>query len=98
MCYYRNMHTCYILTAKALDSWFDCHVIRIRRTLSFHNPTKTTCPRSKPCWSRLLSSLGKEHHRRTRAHKRHPDPSTSAQIWAARTAYFKEVRRAKNKY
>ena len=84
------------LTARALDTWVDCYVTRIKRTLSLHTPMKSTCPRSKPWWSNLLSSLRKEHHKRTRAHKKNPNPSTAAEMRAAKTAYFKEVRKAKN--
>ena len=86
------------LTAEALDTWFDCYAARIRETLSIYTPMKTTCPRSKPWWSKLLSSLRREHHRRTRAHKKHPSPSTASEMRAAKTAYFKEVGKAKNKH
>ena len=51
------------LTAKALDTWFECFTARIKGSLSLHAPMKTSCPRSKPWWSKLLSSLRKEHHR-----------------------------------
>ena len=75
-----------LLTSKALDTLFDCYVTSIRETLSLHTPKKTPCPRSKPWWSKLLSSLRKEHQRRTRAHKKHRDPSTAAEMRAAKMA------------
>ena len=86
------------LTAKALDTWFECHSSRIKGALGIHTPMKSPCSRSKPWWSRLLSSLRKEHHARTRAHKNHPNPSSAAEMRAAKSAYFKEVRKAKNKH
>ena len=86
------------LTARALDTWFECHATRVRGVLSTHTPMKSPCPRSKPWWSKLLSALRKEHHSRTRANKNHPGPSSGAEMRAARSAYFKEVRRAKNKH
>ena len=59
---------------------------------------KSPCPRSKSWWSKLLSSLRKEHHSRTRAHKKHPSPASGAEMRAARSAYFGEVKKAKNKH
>ena len=86
------------LTAGALDAWFECHTSRIRGTLSLDTPVKTLSPHSKPWWSKLLSSLRREHHGRTRAYKKHPSPSTAAEMRTAKLAYFKEIRRAKNSH
>ena len=75
-----------------------CHASRIRGTLSLHTPVKTVSPRSKPWWSKLLSSLRRVYHGRTRAYKKHPSPSTAAEMRNAKLAYFKEIRRAKNSH
>jgi len=85
-----------IPTTRSMDIWFKTNLDRITAELALHTPVKRVTFRSKPWWSDLLSQLRKAYNSALRSSKVDRfDASLLASARAARTAYFKAIKKAK---
>ena len=76
--------------------WFKTNLDRITAELALHTPMKRVTFRSKPWWSDLLSQLRKAYNSALRSSKvERFDAALLASARAARTAYFKAIKKAK---
>jgi len=83
-------------TTRSLDSWFSTNLNRVTTQFALHTPLKRVTFQSKPWWSELLSVLKKAYNTALPSSKRHRfDASLLASARAARSAYFKAIKRAK---
>jgi len=83
-------------TTCSLDVWFSTNLGRVTSLFALHTPMKRVTFRSKPWWSELLSVLRKAYNSALRSSKRDRfDASLLASARAARSAYFKAVKKAK---
>jgi len=85
-----------IPTTWSLDIWFKTNLDRITAELALHTPVKRVTFRSKPWWTTLLSQLRKAYNSALRSSKVDRfDAALLASARAARTAYFKAIKKAK---
>jgi len=83
-------------TTRSLDIWFGINLGRVMSQFALHTPLKRVTYRSKPWWSELLSMLRKAYNSTLRSSKRDPfDAALLASARAARSAYFKVIKKAK---
>jgi len=88
-----------IPTTKSMDIWYKTNMRRITAQLALHTPVKRVTFRSKPWWSTLLSQLRKAYNSALRSSKVDRfDAALLASARAARTAYFKAIKRAKREH
>ena len=85
-----------IATTRSMDIWFRTNLDRITAKLALHTPVKRVTFRSKPWWSDLLSQLRRAYNSALRSSKVDRfDAALLASARAARTAYFKAIKKAK---
>ena len=85
-----------IPTTRSMDIWFKTNLDRVTAQLALHTPVKRVTFRSKPWWSVLLSQLRRAHNSALRSSKVDRfDAGLLASARAARTAYFKAIKKAK---
>ena len=85
-----------IATTLSMDIWFRTNMNRITAKLALHTPVKRVTFRSKPWWTDLLSQLRKADNSALRSSKVDRfDAPLLASARAARTAYFKAIKKAK---
>jgi len=85
-----------LLTTPSLDVWFSTNHGRVTSQCALHTPLKRVTYRSKPWWSELLSMLRKTYNSALRTAKRERfDAALLASAWAARSAYFKAIKKAR---
>jgi len=85
-----------IPTTRSMDIWFRTNLDRITADLALHTPVKRVTFRSKPWWSGLLSQLRRAYNSALRTSKSDRfDAELLASARAARTAYFKAIKKAK---
>jgi len=83
-------------TTRSLDVWFKTNIERVTAQLALHIQLKRVTYRSKPWWLELLSMLSKAYNCALRSLKRDCfDAALLASTRSARSAYFKEIQRAK---
>jgi len=83
-------------TSRSLDVWFKTNLDRITAQLALCTPVKRVTYRSKPWWSDLLSLRRKPYNSALRSLKRDRfDAALLASARAARSAYFKAIKKAK---
>ena len=83
-------------TTRSLDLWFSTNLRRVTSQFSLHTPLKRVTYRSKPWWSELLSMLRKAYNSALRSSKRDRfDAALLASARAARSAYFKAIKKAR---
>jgi len=88
-----------IPTTKSMDTWYKTSMGRITAQLALHTPVKRVTFRSKPWWSALLSQLRKAYSSALRSSKVDRfDAALLASARAARTAYFKAIKKARTGY
>ena len=86
-------------TSTSLGSGFDINLNRITGLLVLHMPTKRITFRSKPWWLTSLSELRTAYHVAHRVSKRNRwDVSLLASVRAARSSYFKAIKKAKREH
>jgi len=79
-----------------MNIWFKTNLNRITAELALHTPVKWVTFRSKPWWSDLLSQLRRAYNSALRSSKVDRfDAALLASVRAARTAYFKAIKKAK---
>ena len=85
-----------IPTTLSMDIWFKTNLDRIMAELALHAPVQRFTFRSKPWWSDLLSQLRKAYNSALHAAKADRfDAALLESARAARTAYFKAIKKAK---
>ena len=85
-----------LYTSRSMEVWFQTNLNRITAQLALHAPVKRVTYRSKPWWSDLLSLLRKGYNTARRCSKKDRfDASLRASARAARSAYFKAIKKAK---
>jgi len=83
-------------TTRSQDVWFKTNLDRITAQLALHTPLKRVTYRSKPSWTELLSQLRRAYSSALRFSKTDRfDPALLASARAARSAYFKAIKKAK---
>jgi len=83
-------------TTSSLEVWLSTNLGKVTAQFALHTPMKRVTLRSKPWWSELLSVLRKAYNSALRSSKQDRfDPSLLASARAARSAYFKAIKRAK---
>jgi len=83
-------------TTRSLDIWFSTNLGRVASQFTWHTPLKRVTYRSKPWWSELLSMLRKAYGSALLSSKRDRfDAVLLASAGAARSAYFKAIKKAK---
>ena len=83
-------------TTSSLDLWLSTNLGRVTSQFALHTAMKRVTFRSKPWWSELLSMLRKAYNCALRSSKRDRfDASLLASARAARSAYFKAIKKAK---
>jgi len=83
-------------TTSSLDVWLSASLGKVTSQFALHTPVKRVTFRSKPWWSELLSVLRKAYNSALRSSKRDRfDASLLASARAARSAYFKAIKKAK---
>jgi len=83
-------------TTSSVDIWLSTNLRQVRCQFGLHTPMKRVTFRSKPCWSELLSVLRKAYNSALRSSKQDRfDASLLASARAARSAYFKAIKKAK---
>jgi len=83
-------------TSRSLDIWFKMNLDKITAQLAPHTPVKRVVYRSKPWWTELLLLLRKAYNSALRSSKIDRfDAALLASARAARTAYFKAIKKAK---
>jgi len=83
-------------TTRSLDIWFSTNLGRVASQFALHTPMKRVTYRSKPWWSELLSMLRKAYGSALRSSRRDRfDAALLASARAARSAYFKAIKKAK---
>ena len=88
-----------IPTTRSLDIWFKTNLDRVTAQLAMHTPLKRVTYRSKPWWTDLLSILRRGNNSALRSSKRDPhDAPLLASARAARSAYFKGIKKAKREH
>jgi len=88
-----------IPTTRSLDIWFKTNLDRVTAQFAMHTTLKWVTYRSKPWWTDLLSILRRANNSALRSSKRdRHDPSLLASARAARSAYFKAIKRAKREH
>jgi len=79
-----------------MNIWFKTNLDRITAELALYTPVKRVTFRSKPWWSDLLSQLRKAYNSALRSSKADRfDAGLLASGRAARTAYFKAIKKPK---
>jgi len=79
-----------------MDIWFKTNLDKITAELALHTPMKRVTFRSKPWWSDILSQLRKAYNSALRSTKVDRfDAALLASARAARTAYFRAIKKAK---
>ena len=79
-----------------MDVWFKTNLGRITAELALYTPVKRVTYRFKPWWSDLLWQLRKAENSALRCSKIDRfDAALLASARAARTAYFKAIKKAK---
>jgi len=85
-----------IPTTRTIDIWFKMNLDKITAVLALHTPVKRVTFRSKPWWSHLLSQLRRAYTSALRSSKVDRfDAALLASGRAARSAYFKAIKKAK---
>jgi len=88
-----------IPTTHSMDIWFKTNLDGITARLALHTPVKRVTFRSKPWWSDLLSQLRRAYNSALRSSKVDRfDAALLASARAARTAYFKAIKKAKRNH
>jgi len=88
-----------IPTTRSLDIWFKTNLDRVTAQFALHTPLKRVTYRSKPWWTDLLSLLRRAYKSALRSSKRdRHDSSLLASARAARSAYFKAIKKAKREH
>ena len=83
-------------TIRSLDIWFRTNMGRVTSQFAMYTPLKRVTYSSKPWWSELLSVLRKAYNSTLRSSKRDRfDAALLASARAARSAYFKAIKKAK---
>ena len=83
-------------TTRSLDVWFSTNLGRVTSQFALHTPMKRVTYRSKAWWSELLSMLTKAYNSALRSSNRDRfDAALLASARAARSAYFKAIKKAK---
>jgi len=83
-------------TTPSLDIWFSTNLGRVTSQFALDTPLKRVTYRSKPWWSELLSTLRKGYNSALRSSKHDRfDAAFLASARAARSAYFKAIKKAK---
>jgi len=83
-------------TTRSMDIWFKMNLGRITAELALHTPVTQVTFQSKPWWSDLLSQLRRAYNSALRSSKVDRfDAALLASARAARTAYFKAIKKAK---
>ena len=83
-------------TTRSLDIWFKTNLAKITAQLALHTPGKRVTFRSKPWWTELFLQLRKACNSAFRSSKRDRfDAALLASARAARSAYFKAIKKAK---
>jgi len=83
-------------TTCSMDVWFSANLGRVTSQFALHSALKRVTYRSKPWWSELLSMLTKAYNSDLLSSKRDRfDAALHASARAARTAYFKPIKKAK---
>jgi len=86
-------------TTRSLDIWFRTNLGRVESQFALHTPLKRVTYRSKPWWTELLSMLRKAYGSALHSSKRDRfDASLLASARAARSAYFKAIKKAKSEH
>jgi len=79
-----------------MDIWFRTNLDRVTAQLALYIPIKRVTFRSKPWWTELLSQLRKANSSALRSSKEDRfDAALLASARAARSAYFKAIKKAK---
>ena len=82
-------------TTSSLDVWFSTNLGKVTSQFALHTPIKRVTFLSKPWWSELLSVLRKAYNSALRSSKQDRfDASLLASARAARSAYFKAIKKA----
>jgi len=85
-----------IPTTRTMDIWFKVNLDKVTAVLALHTPVKRVTFRSKPWWSDLLSQLRRAYNSALRSSKVDRfDAALLASARAARSAYFKAIKKAK---
>jgi len=85
-----------IPTTRSLDVWFKTNLDNVTAQFAMHIPLKRVTYRSKPWWTDLLSILRRAYNSALRSSKCDcHDTSLLASARAARSAYFKAIKKAK---
>jgi len=88
-----------ILTTRSMNIWFITNLDRITAEWALHTTVKRVTLLSKPWWSDLLSQLRSAYNSALRSSKVDRfDAALLALARAARTAYFKAIKKAKRDY
>jgi len=83
-------------TSKSLDAWFQTNLDKITAQLALHTPVKGVTFWSKPWWTELLLQLRRAYNFALRSSKSDRfDAALLASARAARSAYFKALKKAK---
>jgi len=83
-------------TTRYMDIWFRTNLDRVTAQLALYTPVKRVTFRSKPWWTELLSQLRKAYSSALRSSKADRfDAALLASARAARSAYFKAIKKAK---
>ena len=85
-----------IATTHSMDIWFKTNLDRITAELALHTPVKRVTFQLKPWWFDLLSQLRRAYNSALRTSKVDRfDAALLASTTAARTAYFKAIKKVK---
>jgi len=86
-------------TTRSLDVWFSTNLGRVTSQFALHTSMKRVTYRSNSWWSELLSMLRKAYNCALRSSKRDRfDAALLASARAARSAYFKAIKKAKRNH
>jgi len=86
-------------TTRSLDIWFKTNLDRVTAQLALYTPLKKVTYRSKPWCSDLLSLIRKGYNSALRSSKQDRfDAALLSSARAARTAYFKAIKKAKREH
>ena len=77
------------------EKWFDTHSDRVRTLFTSNTPVSRPCPKSKPWWSPLLSSLWQAFHSASRSYRSSRDPYDHSAMRSARRTHFGAIKKAK---
>ena len=85
-------------TLLSLEAWFDRHLATLTSLLTSYTSVKTPSHRSKPCWSPLLTVLGREFHSPSRVARASLLVSDQDVARLSKSGYFKAIKAAKSSH